>query len=252
MTNKEFVEYCRVGDIAKVAVGVEDKTLKHDIWGSKALLNAFNSIAVEKRDIDRMSKVIDLLIQNTNVDPSIDPFILVWAMKKCESKTIDLIINHKNVKNNLLIWARSGQIADNAFSRQDKDDVLPILLTNPTFDIELAFRTAIWGTDLPFIIWSVQNNNSYKNCNSEHIEKGLYKLVSLDLDDIKHKAFIKLYKESNFPRSYNGNYYPLIAHHMKDMDLLNWFKEDPKVIDMAIKKDQYELIDKDAVDIFIF
>lgn len=251
MTNKEFVEYCRIGDLAKVTEGVHDKTVKHDIWGSKALVNAHNSIVSEKRDIVRMSKVIDLLIQNTNVDPSVDIFILPWAIKKCEYKTIEMIIHHKNVIHNPDVFRQSGMMGSNAFDRPDATKVLDLLLTNPLFSVKEVFKLASWGTILELMMWCIHNNNDYSNV-YEYVERVLYKLVTDDINDIKHEAFVKLYKDSDFPRSYNENYYPIISQHLGDTSLVTWFKEDPEVIEVAIKKQQYELFDKDAVDIFIF
>jgi len=198
------------------------------------------------------STIIDELIQNSDVDPSVEIFITPWAFEYCELKTLEIIVNHPNVVSNIKIWRHSGQIAENCFSRKDdKDDALDLLIKQPSFNLGEAFKLSTWNDRMDFIKWCVENIDDLSKVETDYIERGLH-VVSSSIEDGAEELLKQLFIKSKFPKNFDKNHFAIVAYYGKQKELVEWFKQFPEVQETAAEYSQQELIKQELVDLFIF
>lgn len=252
MTNKEFVDYCKAGNIDKVKEGIADKKVNHAAWKSRALQYALDGLIHTKtgKANSPYSIIMDLLIQNTNVDPSTDVFISIWAVKYCEFETIKLAFNHPNNINNTNLFNHSFQIIENAFLI-DRLDIAEFLLNLTNLDKQKALAGFIeWGR-LPKMIDKIKLIMKFGG-NIQKLE--LYVLDILfghivlydDLD-----FFNTLMEIEKFDPSVKNNKHVLSAETQAPR-IFEILRNDYRVQEKAILLDQTTLINKNIVDIFVF
>lgn len=250
MTNKEFVTAVKDGNIEKVKKGLKDPKVNPTAWNSRALQYAHNEIVHNAGNRKVYGEIIDLLVQNSDVDPSIDTFIVTWAPLYCERKTIEKMLNHPGIISNSLITTHSGQMAQNAFER-GRDDILKLVLNHPMFDINEAFKLSSWDKKIGFIKWCVDGGVDLKNIKTEYIERALH-AVSSSIEDGSTQLLMDLFDKSDFPKNFNKNYFAIVAYHAGEKELVEWFKKDPAVVETAVQFMQEELLNKELVDMFLF
>ena len=250
MTNKEFVAAVKDGDIEKVKNGIKDPKVNPTAWNSRALQYAHNEIVHNAGDRKVYGEIIDLLVQNSDVDPSVDTFIVIWAPLYNERKTIEKMFNHPNIINNPMFGQHSGQLAQNAFER-GRDDILKLVLNHPMFNINEAFKLSTWDKKIGFIRWCVNGGIDFKKIEKDYVERALH-AVSSSVEKGSDQLLMDLFEKSGFPKNFNKNYFGIVAYHADEKELVEWFKKDSDVVETAVKYMQVELLNNEVVDMFIF
>lgn len=253
MTNKEFVDYCKAGDIEKVKEGIADKKINHSAWKSRALQYAHDGLIHTKtgKGNSTYSKIMDLLIQYTTVDPSIDVFIAIWSVKYCEFETTKLIFNHPNNIGNTALFNHSFQLIENAFLIE-RLDIAEFLLSLKGFKHQKALTGYIeWGKNtekLDKLKLLLKFGGSLEKL-EPHVIKILVNLI-ISVDDLDF--FKLLLNIPNFDPSDNNNIIILLAKMEKATKIFDYIKDDYRIQETAVRCNQPELINKNIVDIFIF